>query len=1080
MSIPDQIFCDCCGHTIIPSENTNFWKILPCSHELCSRCFTVFTSNAAISCPVTRCMVTPNAIIRNWFESKRNCAELFPNKEEIRLMAGMGPVLSYRSNSESIHVNLERDPDALPSIFAKLKQFINPKVKINYKENKDISNIPGSNAFEKLESLAKEDELTILHRCVTALSTGVTNSTLQMGDLIKMFVSCENIRRIQEARNSVLRRLVSRATNIFGDSYLFLLLQKLGVSYSRQTEYKTEGERARKIELQLKSLELNKYCYAILLFDNLGFKNRQGYRKGLGYEQFTVLKVIIINAIELGKLGVHEYKWCDALDRACEEWDDLREEADHPSFESLLKASHEDTNVFVRNTSHILSMIIKSEAEGLFPSDSVIKRTLAYDTLRIAEPKIVLLPCYAGRDKTDDSNDETPEDMEEEQTANATEGIAKFNYGVIYDIPMRRDLNKKDTVIQLLQYTESIQEAILNGSDDIQFTGQVPCLQDLKIGFGGDGHPISAAQRYMKENRDDENPFFERIMAVFGGFHLMLEMYKKIGSLFQHTHLRFINGLFRLSLGAVNFVITPSDPNQAEGEMIQRHLAFNLSALRCVLWLKRRKLYEEIDWDGDDDELLEYDMESWDSEQDDDPILEDEVSVTVAELIRFILYRAKHNVQTFILLMEMRFSEVLFLLQRAEYQGDAGLYCVSMKYALMLTVNANAFHYVEMICNFFVDRKCMSESERAVLDKFILFRKTKFKKFIFSDRSVEWVMRDIRQYLGKYFKGSTTEQLKRVLLQMHETKELKNGIVRSSLTVGRKSRVKMDKGFMEPYCFCMSGNIWMGVPMRVKAKPFQKRLNPDGEEDRVPLYNDEFDDNSDNDESDERETTTKMFYSPDGTELYSDILSLYSRGEERAKEYFDRHFIDGEMTDTKRSGTVLRQVNVTSGALHEELEMGVCVDEDKINKDRKIYTRARVEAELNLLIEELDDKQLDVPDITKAKKKSDFVAALVTARKTLKAKNPLTWEDATKENIKRRFEAHCKDPSDVVKSEIKFPFYSYNAECMESVLAREGSTFKFDEDDRFVYNSSYRVNPDEWYAEMNELNAATEMAGFPN
>ena len=92
------------------------------------------------------------------------------NKEEICLMAGMGPVLSYHSNSESIHVNLERDPNALPSIFAKLKQFINPKVKINYKENKDISNIPGSNAFEKLESLAKEDELTILHRCVTAHS----------------------------------------------------------------------------------------------------------------------------------------------------------------------------------------------------------------------------------------------------------------------------------------------------------------------------------------------------------------------------------------------------------------------------------------------------------------------------------------------------------------------------------------------------------------------------------------------------------------------------------------------------------------------------------------------------------------------------------------------------------------------------------------------------------------------------------------------------------------------------------------------------------------------------------------------
>jgi len=46
------------------------------------------------------------------------------------------------------------------------------------------------------------------------------------------------------------------------------------------------------------SHKISKHCYAILMYDNdVGFRNRQGYRTGLGgYEQLTALKIIIIDS----------------------------------------------------------------------------------------------------------------------------------------------------------------------------------------------------------------------------------------------------------------------------------------------------------------------------------------------------------------------------------------------------------------------------------------------------------------------------------------------------------------------------------------------------------------------------------------------------------------------------------------------------------------------------------------------------------------------------------------------------------------------------------------------------------------
>ena len=86
------------------------------------------------------------------------------------------------------------------------------------------------------------------------------------------------------------------------------------------------------------------------------------------------------------------------------------------------------------------------------------------------------------------------------------------------------------------------------------------------------------------------------------------------------------------------------------------------------------------------------------------------------------------------------------------------------------------------------------------------------------------------------------------------------------------------------------------------------------------------------------------------------------------------------------------------------------LDESKITKDRQIYTKARVDSELNLIMEELDDLDLDWPQVPEKRSKaktSDLVAALVTARKTLRSYDAENWEENTFEILPRSLKKNC-------------------------------------------------------------------------
>jgi len=249
--------------------------------------------------------------------------------------------------------------------------------------------------------------------------------------------------------------------------------------------------------------------------------------------------------------------------------------------------------------------------------------------------------------------------------------------------------------------------------------------------------------------------------------------------------------------------------------------------------------------------------------------------------------------------------------------------------------------------------------------------------------------------------------------------------------------------------------------MSIVNKPYKSRINANGEENgRVP-----FEDPT-------------MLHNTSGEVLYADILSLHSRGLQRAKEYYEKWHRTGDVAQASRptSQVNLKMVKIDNKQLEKEYEMCVCLDETKINKDRQLYTSSRVLAELNLLLEELDDKELERPDLPRNwnnVSKKVLVAALVTARKTLRLNDPINWETATKEVFKSRYEGQCTDPSEIVRDELKHSFYTFkDTRFKSSEIAMQNFRFILNnrEGDANVSRVALEyTRDDEWVGLMTDL-----------
>ena len=307
-------------------------------------------------------------------------------------------------------------------------------------------------------------------------------------------------------------------------------------------------------------------------------------------------------------------------------WATERLEDDTNFYDNLVKPNISDTNIIAKSVFNCIYQIMMAEEKGIFPSITEAKEIIAEDVYQRRSPPTWNNTAYLG--------EQMFIDVEEGESGEEV---------CMYDLPMRLDLNKKDTVKEVMKYSAAIRKYIIacDPTTSTDLNGFTPILETMRIAMAGDGSPINAAQNILREiqveneeedeeeqeqEESEEEKDFRTVLPAFGGFHLMLEIFKKRGSLFDVTHLRSITSMYRESKKAVDYVLNPSDPNQANREMMCYHLAVYLSAIQG---LRDEKF-------GNDEDLQN-------------------VTISPADVIDFMISRAKESPQAFVILVEKRY-----------------------------------------------------------------------------------------------------------------------------------------------------------------------------------------------------------------------------------------------------------------------------------------------------------------------------------------------------------------------------------------------------------------------------------------
>jgi len=127
---------------------------------------------------------------------------------------------------------------------------------------------------------------------------------------------------------------------------------------------------------------------------------------------------------------------------------------------------------------------MKAESEGLFPTLEKAREMLQTDSFKKGViPEVLHCLHYRGR-LPNNENEEEEEDEVTEQ--------------VFYNNPMRTDLNKKDTVINIFTYLWCIIFDMLKQPSAANDT-EIPITQDIPAAGARDGSPTSSAQNWLRD-----------------------------------------------------------------------------------------------------------------------------------------------------------------------------------------------------------------------------------------------------------------------------------------------------------------------------------------------------------------------------------------------------------------------------------------------------------------------------------------------------------------------------------------------------------------------------------------------------
>jgi hypothetical protein len=891
-----------------------------------------------------------------------------------------------------------------------------------------------------LDEIINNDKSTLL-RCVYALATGNTLKTTKAGTLwanqtASAFAAADIIRNLATKTNSgALKTLIGHQLLAYTIPHaLHKILNKFGVCPSHQY-IRISDIRSGEDTLigGLLTEMIDPHDLILVLYDNIGFR-RCGSKPG--WDQFIALQLVRIPKEHLKNWGLYPdplnprqrlLSWDNG-----NKWEDIRGNVD---YKDVFGTDKEDisnlADIVLKPIEVLLEMEIKRELptleecrnlanlDGKFawpnaiPKDkkktSVVEKSAASD--------FATAQVHVGDDEIDLTIDDEEDIGVGERNIATTKAMnQKFetNYdasNAIVDRPMELDLNSKKACKVLMEYGHQLLKKVqAQEVHDISWQAIERVMDKYGVALLGDGNPSHMILNLLQEAASDDD-VCKNTKAFTGGFHMILEAHRKRGGLFGKSHLEDFFSCWRTSVGQLNWVMNPGDPGQIDSELSMYILALYTAAIRAVIETKR----------------LEF-------ESSEAPVQQEKIKICATDIIDFMLKRARKYPIVMVILLEMRFAEVIFMLHNAEQDANEQLYMTALKYLAPLFAATHATKYVELLAKFLVEWHCMSDAEKTIFAKCIFTRKTKNGRNVWSDRFVEWMMRDLRMWCSNVATPHTASILERNALSLNRKKKAK--------TFGRREIDKKEDHtndeedeegeeedtttthdsqinhvFCEVIIFCEEANLFgPGDIKHIRKGPASKFTHPG-----------------------EREKGTTMKENDVGA--FSQICDAYAYlntelphardiGEKRMMEYFEHYFKLGDLADASRSEKDVALPSISpllvenAKGLREELVR--C-----ISTDIKVIEEYYIVDELNVEIGVLNDLLNDSPSAQIQKdggeKKLDLCYLVKRLRVNLVRLNP-TWAEERETNAQEKLDEHlnisASDLMHFIDDELKNPFYT--------------------------------------------------------
>lgn len=404
-------------------------------------------------------------------------------------------------------------------------------------------------------------------------------------------------------------------------------------------------------------------------------------------------------------------------------------------------------------------------------------------------------------------------------------------------------------------------------------------------------------------------------------------MFKEQGAFFGDSHLRAFVGKWRWSDAQQRWILSPGDPTQAEAEFPEFVRAIHTLFCRATARAK-----------GSDE-------------------------VSPVEVADYILERCQEEPFVFVMLMQLRFYSVIEMIRGAERsgaKGDAELYRVAIRYAQVLFALTHATSYVRIVAECLVGWECQSDADHKIYDEFLFTRQTANGKTIFADRFVEWIVKDIRFYLGKHAGQNQLERTERVASSLPERKKARVQANRAGDADVMSNRLPVTEVFLRTLVYGEEMNL---------AGPGHLKMGKRGEEEEMP---------------EGAFKNPKVMF-----DLNPAVLRAFSIGLSRLRDYYRLYYLEGTPGQAKRSEKAGEGVSLsllamrlpgTARQLGELIQLKTSLDEDIIKSG---YNVGEAKEEYLALNAQLPEDCKVVFERGEKKNKPAFVRKIIQARTKL-------------------------------------------------------------------------------------------------